>query len=168
MVKLRLRREGKKKQPIYRIVVADSRSSRTGKYIQAIGFYNPLLNPMVVELNEAKLFAWLKRGARPTDTMRSLLQRKGLWLRWTLMKRGADEAKIASEVEKWQMMQADKLHREGEKKARRKAIKKQKAAAEKPAAAVATPVAAEAAPEAAPVAPAAPEAAEKETPAAAG
>ncbi len=158
MVTLRLRREGKKKQPIYRIVVADSRSSRTGKYIQAIGYYNPLVNPMVVEVNEAKLFSWLKRGARPTDTMRSLLQRKGLWLKWTLLKRGADEAKIAAEMEKWQMLQVDRMRREDEKKARRKAVKKQKAAAEKPAvpAPAAAPEAAAAAPEAAAAAPEAP------------
>jgi small subunit ribosomal protein S16 len=171
LVTLRLRREGKKKQPIYRIVLADSRSSRAGKYIQAIGYYNPLVNPMVVEVNEAKLFSWLKRGARPTDTMRSLLQRKGLWLKWTLLKRGADEAKIAAELEKWQMLQADKMRREGEKKDRRKTLKKQKAAAEKPAVPAPAAEAAAPAPEAAAPAPEAvalaPEAAPKETPPAA-
>ena len=147
MVKLRLRREGKKKQPIYKIVVADSRSSRTGKYIEAIGYYNPLVNPMLIELKEGKLFSWLKRGAMPTDTLRSLLQRKGLWLKWTLTKRGVDETKITAELEKWQMLQAEKLRREDERKARRKAVRKQKAAAEKPAAAAPAPAApAEAAP----------------------
>jgi len=141
LVKLRLRRVGKKKQPIYKIVAADSRASRNGKFIQAIGHYNPLVNPMVIDLNEARLFAWLKRGAQPTDTLRSLLQRKGLWLKWNLIKKGADEAKIAAELEKWQLLQAEKLMRESAKKARRKATKKKKAVAET-AAAPAQPAAA--------------------------
>ncbi|MBI1806886.1 MAG: 30S ribosomal protein S16 [Ignavibacteria bacterium] len=129
MVKLRLRRVGKKKQPIYKIVVANSQSSRNGKYIEAVGQYNPLINPIVIEVKEDRLFAWLKRGAQPTDTLRSLLQRKGLWLKWGLMKKGADEAMIAAEMEKWQMLQADKMQREADRKARRKAVKKKKAAA---------------------------------------
>ena len=147
MVKIRLRRVGKKKQPIYKIVAADSRASRTGKYLEAIGQYNPLVNPIVISINEAKLFMWLKRGAQPTDTLRSLLQRKGLWLQWGLMKKGADATTISTEMEKWQALQAEKLQREGERKIRRKAAKKKKAAeAKAPAAAPApAPAAAEAA-----------------------
>ncbi|OLD65825.1 MAG: 30S ribosomal protein S16 [Ignavibacteria bacterium 13_1_40CM_2_61_4] len=145
MVKLRLRRIGKKKQPFYKIVVVDSRASRTGKYIEAIGHYNPRANPMVVDVSEPRLFLWLKRGAQPTDTLRSLLQRKGLWLKWGLMKRGADEMRITADLEKWQMLQAEKLQREGERKARRKLARKAKA----------------------PAAPAAPAAAQAEEPAAA-
>jgi len=147
LVKLRLRRVGKKKQPVYKIVVADSRASRNGKFIESIGQYNPLLNPMVIDLKEDKLFMWLKRGAQPTDTMRSLLQRKGLWLRWGLMKKGADEATIASALEKWQLLQAEKMRRESEKKARRKATKKKASVAESAPAVPAAPAAeAEAAP----------------------
>ena len=134
MVKMRLRRVGKKKQPVYKIVVADSRASRTGKYIESIGQYNPLLNPMVITVNEPRLFNWLKRGAQPTDTLRSLLQRKGLWMRWSLMKKGADEAAISAAMEKWQLQQGEKLQRETERKARRKAARKKKPA-EAPAAA---------------------------------
>lgn len=130
MVKLRLRRIGKKKQPIYKIVAADSRTARSGKFIDSIGQYNPLVNPIGITLNESKLFMWLKRGAVPTDTVRSLLQRQGLWLRWGLMKKGADEATIAAELEKWQALQAEKLQRESDRKARRKAAKKKKAAAD--------------------------------------
>lgn len=128
MVKLRLRRIGKKKQPLYKIVAADSRAARTGKYIEAIGSYNPRVEPMVVELKENRLWYWLKNGAEPSDTLRSLLQRKGLWLKWTLMKKGADEAVIASEIEKWQMLQAEKARREAEKKARRRMSRKSKPA----------------------------------------
>lgn len=146
MVKLRLRRTGKKKQPFYKIVVADSRASSIGKYIEAIGHYNPRANPMTIDLDESRLFVWLKQGAQPTDTVRSLLQRKGLWLKWGLMKRGADEAKISAELEKWQMLQADKLRREEERKARRRLARKKKPA-EAPAAPAEAPAApAEAAP----------------------
>jgi small subunit ribosomal protein S16 len=133
LVKLRLRRAGKKKQPIYKIVVADSRASRSGKFIESIGQYNPLVNPMVINVNESRLFSWLKRGAQPTDTLRSLLQRKGLWLKWGLMKKGADEATITAETEKWQMLQAEKLRREAEKKDRRKSMRKKKTKIETPA-----------------------------------
>jgi len=125
-----LRRIGKKKQPIYKIVAADSRTARSGKFIDSIGQYNPLVNPIGITLNESKLFMWLKRGAVPTDTVRSLLQRQGLWLRWGLMKKGADEATIAAELEKWQALQAEKLQRESDRKARRKAAKKKKTAAD--------------------------------------
>jgi len=135
VVKIRLRRVGKKKQPQYKVVVADSRTARTGKYIEAIGVYNPLVHPMKFEVNETKLFGWLRKGAQPTDTVRSLLQRFGLWFKWSLVKKGADEAKIAVELEKWQMMQAEKQRREAEKKARRKELLKKKHNAEAPAAA---------------------------------
>jgi small subunit ribosomal protein S16 len=155
LVKLRLRRVGKKKQPIYKIVVADSRAARTGKFIEALGQYNPMVNPILITINEPRLYAWLKRGAQPTDTMRSLLQRKGLWLKWGLMKKGADEAKIASEVEKWTLLQEEKLRREAAKKDRRKAARKKKAAESAPVAAAVEAPAAEAAPAAAEPAPAA-------------
>jgi small subunit ribosomal protein S16 len=137
LVKLRLRRVGKKKQPIYKIVAADSRASREGKFLEDIGSYNPLLNPMVIELKEDRLFRWLKNGAQTTETVKSLLQRKGLWLKWSLMKKGADEATINAELEKWQLLQADKLRRDADRKARRRAAEKKKkaAGAEAPAAA---------------------------------
>ena len=128
MVKLRLRRLGKKKQPIYKIVAADSRAARTGKFLEAVGTYNPRVNPMLVEIKEERVFHWLKSGAQPSDTVRSLFQRTGLWLKWGLMKKGADESTIASQLEKWQSLQAEKQRREAEKKARRKAARKAKPA----------------------------------------
>ena len=149
MVKIRLRRVGKKKQPIYKVVTADSRASRNGKIIEDLGQYNPLLHPIFFDVNETRLFTWLKNGAQPTDTVRSLLQRKGLWLKWSLVKQGADETKVAQEMEKWNMLQADKLQREDAKKIRRKEARKKKAAAsstETPKSAPPTEVAAEAAP----------------------
>lgn len=133
-VKLRLQRMGKKKQPIYKIVAVDSRVKRDGRFIDAIGLYNPSTNPMTITLREDRVFHWLERGAQPTDTVKNLLSRKGVWLKWGLKKKKADEATIAAEFEKWQMMQASKLQKENERKARRKAAKKEKkAAAEVPA-----------------------------------
>ena len=152
MVKLRLRRVGKKKQPIYKIVAADSRASRTGKYIESIGQYNPLMHPMVIDVNESRLYVWLKRGAVPSDTTRSLLQRKGLWLKWSLMKKGADETAIASAMEKWQMQQVEKAEREAARKLRRKAAKRKKAAVEAPVAAQPAPAEPTPAPSAEPAA----------------
>lgn len=153
MVKLRLRRVGKKKQPVYRIVAVDSRASRDGKYIEAIGQYNPRTAPVLIELKEERLFMWLKRGAQPSDTVRSLLQRKGLWLKWGMMKKGADEATIAAGLEKWSGLQAEKLRREAERTERRKAAKKKKAAAAAPAAPAPAPAPEAPAPAPAPAAP---------------
>ena len=78
MVKIRLRRVGAKNKPIYRVVVADSRSARDGSFIETIGRYNPLTEPAIIDINEEKALEWLKRGAQPTDTVRSLLQKSGI------------------------------------------------------------------------------------------
>lgn len=131
MVKLRLRRTGKKKYPIYKIVAADIRSPRDGRFIEAVGQYNPNLNPILLSLKEERVFHWLRKGAQPTDTVRSLFQRNGLWLRWTLTRRGIDEAKKQVILERWQMQQAEKASREADRKARR--MHKKKKAAAKPA-----------------------------------
>ena len=128
MVKLRLRRAGKKKYPIYKIVAADIRSPRDGRFIEAVGQYNPNLNPVLLTVKEERVFHWLRKGAQPTDTVRSLLQRNGAWLRWTLTKRGVDETKKQAILERWQMQQAERGTRDADRKARR-AEKKKKAAA---------------------------------------
>lgn len=131
MVKLRLRRAGKKKHPIYKIVAADIRSPRDGRFIEAVGQYDPNVNPILLSLKEERVFHWLRKGAQPTDTVRSLLQRKGFWLRWTLMRRGADEAKTQSILERWQMQQTERAQRDADRKTRR--AEKKKKASEKPA-----------------------------------
>jgi len=142
---------GKKKQPVYKIVAVDSRTKRDGRFIDAVGSYDPRTNPMTINLKEERVFHWLERGAQPTDTVKNLLSRKGLWLRWSLKKKKADEATITAAVEKWQMVQAGKAQKENERKARRNALQKKKKAT-----AAETQPAAPAAPEAA--APAAPQA----------
>ena len=78
MVKIRLRRTGRKKTPMYRIVVADSRSPRDGKFIEILGQYQPLQGKNALALNSERANYWLDNGALPTDTVRSLLRRAGV------------------------------------------------------------------------------------------
>jgi small subunit ribosomal protein S16 len=78
-VKLRLMRMGKKKQPTYRVVAADSHSPRDGRFIEIVGIYGPRSEPSVVEIDNAKAIAWLEKGAQPTDTVRKLLEISGAW-----------------------------------------------------------------------------------------
>ncbi|NLK95636.1 MAG: 30S ribosomal protein S16 [Clostridiales bacterium] len=77
-VKIRLRRMGAKKAPFYRIVVADSRSPRDGRFIEEIGYYNPVVKPAEVKVDEAKANEWLKNGAQPTDVVKRLFDQAGL------------------------------------------------------------------------------------------
>ena len=78
MVKIRLRRMGAKKAPFYRIVVADSRSPRDGRFIEEIGTYNPRLEPSEVKVDADKVREWIKNGAQPTETVKSLLKKEGI------------------------------------------------------------------------------------------
>lgn len=77
-VKIRLSRLGAKKKPFYRLVVADSRARRDGRFIESIGTYDPLRNPPAVTMDEDRVVHWLRRGAQPTDTVRRILTRKGV------------------------------------------------------------------------------------------
>jgi small subunit ribosomal protein S16 len=83
MVKIRLRRVGKKKQPSYRVVVADSRSPRDGRIIEAIGHYQPRNDPSVVEIDNERAVHWLARGAQPSNTVQKLLVISGAWSEFT-------------------------------------------------------------------------------------
>ena len=78
MVKLRLKRMGKKGAPFYRIVAADSRSPRDGRDIEVLGTYNPTKEPAIITLDEEKVMKWLSRGAVATDTVRTILSKEGL------------------------------------------------------------------------------------------
>ena len=77
MVKIRLKRMGMKKHPFYRIVVADERSPRDGRFIEEIGYYNPMLQPAEIKVDNEKAADWMKKGAQPTDTVRKLLKKSG-------------------------------------------------------------------------------------------
>jgi small subunit ribosomal protein S16 len=83
MVKIRLMRMGAKKRPFFRVVVADSRSPRDGRFIENIGKYHPLSHPSVIEIDEERALHWLQNGAQPTDPARVLLQKTGVWSRFT-------------------------------------------------------------------------------------
>ena len=76
-VKIRLKRMGSKKRPFYRVVVADSRSPRDGRFIETVGTYNPVVEPAEVKLNEELVLSWLNNGAQPSDTVKNLLSNAG-------------------------------------------------------------------------------------------
>ena len=75
MVKIRLRRMGAKKAPFYRVVVADERYPRDGRFIEEIGYYDPMANPAVIKIDGEKAAAWIAKGAQPTDTVKALLKK---------------------------------------------------------------------------------------------
>ena len=83
MVKIRLTRVGKKKQPSYRLVAANSRSPRDGRFIEILGHYNPLTHPPTVVFKEERILHWLKEGAQPTESVRMLLTTAGIWQKFT-------------------------------------------------------------------------------------
>ena len=77
MLKIRLRRMGAKKAPFYRIVVADSRAPRDGAFVEELGYYNPLVDPAEIKVDNEKAQQWIKNGAQPTETVRVLLKKSG-------------------------------------------------------------------------------------------
>ncbi len=86
MVKIRLMRVGAKKRPLYRVVVADSRSPRDGRFIEIIGQYDPLPNPSTINIDADKALAWLNKGAQPTQSTLALLKRTGIWTQYASSK----------------------------------------------------------------------------------
>lgn len=82
-VKLRLMRMGKKKQPSYRVVAADSRSPRDGRFIEIVGLYDPRPDPSAIRIDNDKAVEWLRKGAQPTESVRKLLQISGAWDQFT-------------------------------------------------------------------------------------
>lgn len=132
-VKLRLRRMGKKRQPVFKVVAADSRSPRDGRFIEAIGLYNPKTNPATVDIKEDRALYWLGVGAQPTTTVRNLLSKKGILLKYDLIKRGVSEEKIEVEMKEWEKLQEAKnaaLAKKKEEKADAKAAAEKKTAEE--------------------------------------
>ena len=91
-VKLRLKRMGSKQRPFYRIVAADSRSPRDGRFIETVGTYDPIKKPAVVTVEEEKVMKWLKNGAEPTDTVKSILRKEGIMAKFAESKKQAKKA----------------------------------------------------------------------------
>ena len=97
-VKLRLKRMGAKKRPYYRIVAADSRSPRDGRFIETVGTYNPITEPAELKIDEELAIKWLSVGAIPTDTVRALLSKQGVLKKFHESKMGKKEVKETKEV----------------------------------------------------------------------
>jgi small subunit ribosomal protein S16 len=99
MVKIRLRRTGAKKKPTYRVVVADSRTPRDGRFIEIIGHYNPRTEPVTFNIHEDRVLHWLSAGAQPTDPVRRLLDNASTLDRFTRLKAGEDLDKLLAEAQ---------------------------------------------------------------------
>ena len=97
MVKIRLKRMGAHKKPFYRIVVADSRSARNGRFIEEIGYYDPLKEPPVIKVNGERAEYWLGEGAQPTDVVRGILKKSGVAVKSVTKKHAAPAPKKAEE-----------------------------------------------------------------------
>jgi small subunit ribosomal protein S16 len=121
---------GKKKQPIYKVVAADSRSPRDGKFIEAIGLYNPKTNPATVDIKEERAMYWLGVGAQPTDTVKNLLSNKGIILKRELKKKGLNEEQISAKLDEWNKIKeanlAAALNKKAGKAKSKKALAKEK------------------------------------------
>ena len=120
---------GKKRQPVYKVVAADSRSPRDGKFIEAIGLYNPKTEPATVEIKETRALYWLGVGAVPTDTVKNLLTHQGILLKRELIKKGLSEDQITLKIDEWKKLKEANEAAALKKKAEK--AKAKKASAEK-------------------------------------
>lgn len=119
-VKLRLTRMGRKKRPYYRIVAVDSRTRRDGAYIEKVGTYDPVTRPARLEIDHDLAIKWLKRGATPSDTVRSLFRHDGVMLRFDMVKRDYEQTRIEEAVKELQERHAAKLAKKEAPKAEAK------------------------------------------------
>lgn len=94
---------GRKKKPFYRIVVIDSKARRDGRYIDRVGYYDPLTNPATVVIEREKVLSWLEKGAIPSETVFNLLQKEGIALEWHLVKNKVDSKTANIELQKWSL-----------------------------------------------------------------
>jgi small subunit ribosomal protein S16 len=139
MLRIRLRRVGSKRQPSYRIVVADSRSPRDGRFVEKIGFYNPRTEPATIEFDEARTLYWLGNGAKPSESCESLLLRNGTTERYARLRGGETVEALVAEAEaaaKDRLINADVRTRRDdlvEKKVSKRAKAKAEAAKNQPA-----------------------------------
>lgn len=106
-VKLRLMRLGANKQPFYRLVATDSRTSRNGKYLEELGYYNPIIDPIIIKLHEDRVVKWLNRGAVPTETVKSLLRKEGVLQRWNESRQGKPPVEAEGGVSSEELLQRE-------------------------------------------------------------
>lgn len=100
---IRMKRTGRRNRPSYRVVVMDSRKKRDGATIEELGWYDPIRTGDNFSLKHDRIIHWLKQGAQPSDTVRSLMRKSGIAFQWHLMRQGLDEKTINQEVQKWAM-----------------------------------------------------------------
>lgn len=121
-VRIRLTRAGRKKVPHYRIVVIDSHNRRDGAYLDQIGTYHPRYQPAQLNIDEKKALKWLMVGAKPSDTVHSLLSGQGILLQYDLMKKNSLPDAIAESLSKWRTVKAERDARRAQtRQAKRKA-----------------------------------------------
>ncbi|MBL0175280.1 MAG: 30S ribosomal protein S16 [Ignavibacteria bacterium] len=136
MVKIRLQRRGRKKLPVYKIVAADSRFPRDGRFIETLGHYEPTRTPAIVRLDEERIQYWLGVGAQPTDTVRSLLSHQGIMLRVHLARKGKTIEEINTRLVEWRqakdVREAGKLSKKQLRAQKKAAAVPETAAAEAP------------------------------------
>jgi len=115
-VKIRLRRMGGKKKPFYRFVTIDSRMARDGRFVEMVGYYDPMTNPPKIHVDEVSLFKWLDRGATPSINVASLLRRVGALQKWELTKAGVKGEELDTRVEAIKNKRAERIQRKEAKK----------------------------------------------------
>jgi len=115
-VRVRLKRMGSKKRPFYRLIAADSRMPRDGRFIETLGFYDPLTDPATVKVDEDSLFKWFARGATPTVSAESLLKQLGFMQKWHLMKQGVTGDDLANRVAAIKAQRETAVAQRGQKK----------------------------------------------------
>jgi small subunit ribosomal protein S16 len=128
MVRLRLRRVGRKKQPSYRVVAAEKEAPRDGRFLEVVGFYNPRTEPSTINLKEDRIFEWLSKGAQPSDAVESIFRQMGTHERFERFKAGESIEKL---LEEYQVVEDS---RNVTSKTRKEEVKKKPAKAEQPAA----------------------------------
>lgn len=143
MVKLRLRRRGRKKRPVYDIVAMDSRKRRDGEHLEVVGQYNPVTQPSSIIINNERALYWLKTGAQPTDTVRHLLSTQGILLQLHLERKGKTPVEIETALVQHKTTVTQRLQRISTKKSQKASKKKVEAAKASVETPTETPVAAE-------------------------
>ena len=136
-VKLRFRRMGRKQHPVFGLVATDARSPRDGRFIEDLGRYEPIAEPARVKFNADRILYWLGQGAQPSDTVRNLLQKEGILMRWSMTRAGASAEEIETAVEEFKARRAEKAASTGKKtraERRAEALEAEKAAAKERAA----------------------------------
>ncbi len=125
MVKIRLKRAGRKKLPVYQIVATDARSPRDGKFLEVIGTYQPTAKPHAITIKKDRVIYWMQNGAQPTATVHSLIRTTGLLYELRLKSMGRSEEEVTAEMEKWQAHQNERRQKRLVLKSRRRQAKKE-------------------------------------------